>query len=91
MLDLREIRQDPAKISENCRLRNLPDLVAPLLKQDELARSLKGELDKLRQRRNEISNQMKTNLSTHEKQTLIETTKLCKFLGRLQTSHILLF
>ncbi|MEC7165775.1 MAG: seryl-tRNA synthetase, partial [SAR324 cluster bacterium] len=41
MLDLRVIRQDPEKISENCRNRNLPDLVAPLLEQDELARRLK--------------------------------------------------
>ena len=63
MLDLRVIRQDPEKILENCRHRNLPDLVAPLLEQDELARSLKGELDRLRQRRNEISNQMKSKLS----------------------------
>ena len=67
MLDLRVIRQDPAKISENCRLRNLPDLVAPLLEQDKLARSLKGELDMLRQRRNEISKQMKAKLSKDEK------------------------
>ena len=78
MLDLRVIRQDPAKISENCRLRNLPDLVAPLLEQDELARSLKGELDMLRQRRNEISNQMKAKLSTDEKQILIEESKSLK-------------
>ena len=52
MLDLRVIRQNPEKISENCRHRNLLDLVAPLLEQDEIARSLKGELDTLRQRRN---------------------------------------
>ena len=72
MLDLRVIRQDPEKISENCRHRNLPDLVVPLLEQDELARGLKGELDTLRQRRNEISNQMKSKLSADERQTLIE-------------------
>ncbi|MFZ9008023.1 MAG: serine--tRNA ligase, partial [bacterium] len=41
MLDLRVIRQDPEKISENCRHRNLPDLVVTLLEQDELARGLK--------------------------------------------------
>ncbi|MBT7203418.1 MAG: hypothetical protein HN867_08010, partial [Deltaproteobacteria bacterium] len=40
MLDLRVIRQNPEKISENCRHRNLLDLVAPLLEQDEIARSL---------------------------------------------------
>ena len=67
MLDLRVIRQNPEKISENCRNRNLPDLVAPLLEQDELARSLKRELDTLRQRRNEISNQMKSKLSKDER------------------------
>ena len=78
MLDLRVIRQDPEKISENCRNRNLPDLVAPLLEQDELARSLKGELDTLRQRRNEISNQIKSKLSTDERQNLIEESKLLK-------------
>ena len=78
MLDLRVIRQDPEKISENCRNRNLPDLVAPLLEQDELARSLKGELDTLRQRRNEISNQMKSKLSTDERQHLIEESKSLK-------------
>ncbi|MEC7216437.1 MAG: serine--tRNA ligase, partial [SAR324 cluster bacterium] len=78
MLDLRVIRQDPEKISENCRNRNLPDLVAPLLEQDELARSLKGELDALRQRRNEISNQMKSKLSTDERRNLIEESKSLK-------------
>ena len=78
MLDLRVIRQDPEKISENCRNRNLPDLVAPLLEQDELARRLKGELDTLRQRRNEISNQMKSKLSTDERQYLIEESKSLK-------------
>ena len=78
MLDLRVIRQDPEKISENCRNRNLPDLVALLLKQDEIARSLKGELDTLRQRRNEINNQMKSKLSTDERQTLIEESKSLK-------------
>ena len=78
MLDLRVIRQDPEKISENCRNRNLPDLVALLLKQDEIARSLKGELDTLRQRRNEISNQMKSKLSTDQRQTLIEESKSLK-------------
>ena len=78
MLDLRVIRQDPEKISENCRNRNLPDLVALLLKQDEIVRSLKGELDTLRQRRNEISNQMKSKLSTDERQTLIEESKSLK-------------
>src|SRR6056300_504137 len=78
MLDLRVIRQDPEKISENCRHRNLPDLVVPLLEQDELARGLKGELDTLRQRRNEISNQMKSKLSVDERQTLIEESKSLK-------------
>ena len=78
MLDLRVIRQDPEKISENCRNRNLPDLVALLLKQDEIVRSLKGELDTLRQRRNEINNQMKSKLSTDERQTLIEESKSLK-------------
>ena len=72
MLDLRVIRQNPEKISENCRNRNLPDLVAPLLEQDELARRLKGELDTLRQRRNEISNQMKSKLSTDERRLYLE-------------------
>ncbi len=78
MLDLRVIRQDPEKISENCRHRNLPDLVVPLLEQDELARGLKGELDTLRQRRNEISNQMKSKLSADERKTLIEESKSLK-------------
>jgi seryl-tRNA synthetase len=78
MLDLRVIRKDPEKISDNCRHRNLPDLVKPLLKQDELARRLKGELDTLRQKRNEISNQMKVKLSPEDKQVLVEESKLLK-------------
>ena len=56
----------------------MPDLVAPLLEQDELARSLKGKLDTLRQRRNEISNQMKSKLSTNERQHLIKESKSLK-------------
>ena len=86
MLDLRVIRQNPEKISENCRHRNLLDLVAPLLEQDEIARSLKGELDTLRQRRNAINNQMKSKLSTDERQTLIEESKSLK--QKEETLHV---
>ena len=65
----------------------MPDLVAPLLEQDELARSLKGELDTLRQRRNEISNQMKSKLSTDERQNLIEESKSLKQEEALHLAH----
>ena len=78
MLDLRLIRQEPERISQNCLNRNLPDLVPQLLAQDEQARQLKGELDSLRQQRNDFSSQMKGKLSPEERQTLIESSKALK-------------
>jgi seryl-tRNA synthetase len=75
MLDLRLIRQEPERISANCRDRGLPDVVPQLLECDEQARQLKGELDTVRQQRNDISKQMKGKLPPEEREPLIAESK----------------
>ena len=75
MLDLKLIRSQPELIAENCRKRNVNVDIGKLLKLDEKVRQTTTEVDSFRQSRNEISNKMKGNLSTEERQPLIEESK----------------
>jgi len=78
MLDIKTIRNHPEQIIENCRNRNLQIDIDQLLEWDEQSRQLKSELDAIRQRRNEISQQMKNPLPPDERQPLIEEAKLLR-------------
>ncbi len=71
MLDLRTIRERAADVVANVRNRNLTLDVEALLAADRQAREAKTELDRLRQRRNEIGDLMKGQLPAEQRQPLI--------------------
>lgn len=75
MLDLKLIRNQPEEIAENCRKRNVQVDLEKLLELDTQVRQLTTEVDSVRQRRNEISNKMKSKISPDERQPLIEEAK----------------
>ncbi len=75
MLDIKYIRNHCDDIIENCRNRHVDVNILQLLEFDEQSRQLKSDLDTLRQRRNEISQQMKGPLSGEERAPLIEEAK----------------
>ena len=75
MLDLKIIRSESEKIAENCRNRNVEVDIPELLSLDKEVRQLNTELNSLRQERNEISNNMKQQLSQEKRSHLIERSK----------------
>ena len=75
MLDLKLIRSQPEEIAENCRKRNAHVDIEKLLELDEQVRQITTEVDSVRQRRNEISKEMKGKIPSDEPQPLIEESK----------------
>ena len=75
MLDLKLIRSQPEEIAENCRKRNAHVDIEKLLELDEQVRQITTEVDSVRQRRNEISKEMKGKIPSDECQPLIEESK----------------
>ena len=75
MLDLKLIRSQPEEIAENCRKRNVLVDIEKLLELDEQVRQITTEVDSVRQRRNEISKEMKGKIPSDERQPLIEESK----------------
>ena len=75
MLDLKLIRSQPEEIAENCRIRNVHVDIEKLLELDEQVRQITTEVDSVRQRRNEISKEMKGKIPSDERQPLIEESK----------------
>ena len=75
MLDLKLIRSQPEEITENCRKRNVHVDIEKLLELDEQVRQITTEVDSVRQRRNEISKEMKGKIPSDECQPLIEESK----------------
>ena len=75
MLDLKLIRSQPEEIAENCRKRNAHVDIEKLLELDEQVRQITTEVDSVRQRRNEISKEMKGKIPSDERQPLIEESK----------------
>ena len=75
MLDLKLIRSQPEEIAENCRKRNVHVDIEKLLELDEQVRQITTEVDSVRQRRNEISKEMKGKIPSDERQPLIEESK----------------
>jgi len=75
MLDLKLIRSQPEEIARNCRKRNVLVDIEKLLELDEQVRQITNEVDSVRQRRNEISKEMKGKIPSDERQPLIEESK----------------
>ena len=75
MLDLKLIRSQPEEIARNCRKRNVHVDIEKLLEIDEQVRQITTEVDSVRQRRNEISKEMKGKIPSDERQPLIEESK----------------
>ncbi len=75
MLDLKLIRSQPEKIAGNCRKRNVHVDIEKLLELDEQVRQITNEVDSVRQRRNEISKEMKGKIPSNKRQPLIEESK----------------
>ena len=75
MLDLKLIRNQPLEIAENCRKRDVHVDIEKLLEIDERVRQKSSEIDSLRNRRNEISKKMKSEISNLDRQPLIEESK----------------
>ena len=75
MLDLKLIRSQPEEIAENCRKRNVLVDIEKLFELDEQVRQITTEVDSVRQRRNEISKEMKGKIPSDERQPLIEESK----------------
>ncbi len=75
MLDLKLIRNEPDTIQKNCEARNVSLEISQLLALDEQVRQLQVEVESIRQRRNEISAQMKGPMPQEERQPLIEEAK----------------
>jgi len=78
MLDLKLIRSQPNEIVENCRIRNVNVDIEKLLVLDEQVRQLNSDIDSIREKRNEISEKMKDNISSIERQPLIKESKVLR-------------
>ncbi len=78
MLDLHTVRERAAEVAANVRNRNLKLDVDALLAADQRARDAKTELDRVRQRRNEIGNLMKGPLPAAQRQPLVEEGRRLK-------------
>jgi len=75
MLDLKLIRSQPKEIAENCRIRNVDVDIEKLLMLDEQVRQINTEIDSIREKRNDISDKMKENISSIERHLLINESK----------------
>lgn len=79
MLDIKFVREYPDLIRENLRKRKDPEKLALLeavLKNDKTWRKLKGEVDKLRERRNKISQEInKTKKQGKDVKNLVKEAK----------------
>ena len=78
MLDLKFVRQNADAVADNCQRRNVKADIPALLQADEETRRLKGELDTIRKRRNDISGAMKGKLSKEERMPLVDESKALK-------------
>ena len=78
MLDLHTVRERAAEVAANVRNRNLKLDVDALLAADQRARDAKTELDRVRQRRNEIGSLMKGPLPPEQRQPLVEEGRRLK-------------
>jgi len=78
MLDLKLIRSQPKEIAENCRIRNVNVDIERLLVLDEQVRQINTEIDSIREKRNDISEKMKDNISRIERQPLINESKFLR-------------
>src|SRR5579863_1409198 len=72
MLDLRILRERAPEVAVNIRNRNLTLDLDALLRLDQQARDAKTELDRVRQRRNEIGNLMKGPMAPEARQPLVQ-------------------
>ncbi|MDH4247250.1 MAG: serine--tRNA ligase, partial [Deltaproteobacteria bacterium] len=72
MLDMREIRERTEEVIENVRNRGLSLDIPALMAVDQEAREARTELERVRQRRNEISERMKGKLAPEERSPLVE-------------------
>lgn len=59
MLDIRFIRENPDKVQENAKNKGYTVSISALLERDDERKSLQQQVDVLRERRNQISGQMK--------------------------------
>ena len=59
MLDIRFIRENPDKVQENAKNKGYTVSITALLERDDERKSLQQQVDVLRERRNQISGQMK--------------------------------
>lgn len=59
MLDIRFIRENPDKVQENAKNKGYTVSISALLERDDERKSLQQQVDELRERRNQISGQMK--------------------------------
>lgn len=75
MLDIKFIRENPEKVQSAATNKGYKVSIAELLKLDDDRRSLQQQVDELRQKRNEISAQMKNG---RPEQSLIDTGKQLK-------------
>ncbi|MDH5752880.1 MAG: serine--tRNA ligase [Deltaproteobacteria bacterium] len=78
MLDMRDIRERQDEVRENIRNRGMEIDLDALLAADEDARRLRGELDEIRRRRNEISGSMKGPMKPEERAPLVEEGRQLK-------------
>ena len=74
MLDIKFIRENPDKVKQGCKNKNLnPDIVANVLSVDEQRRDLIAKVQDLRSKRNDINDQLK---KSRDEKLIEETTKL---------------
>lgn len=72
MLDIKFILENKDAVKKNCELRNIKVDIDRLLELDEKRRKMIGEIEKLKEKKNDINEKMK---STEEKKALIEEGK----------------
>lgn len=82
MLDIRFIRENPEKVQENARRKGYDVSISELLVLDAKRREASAKVDELRQRRNDLSNQMKGGRPSDE--AVAEVKNLKEQLGSLE-------
>jgi len=75
MLDIKYIRENKEAVKKNCELRGMPCDIERLLELDEGRRRLVSEIGKLKEKKNELNEKMK---SAEDKAKLIEEGKRIK-------------
>ncbi|MDH4121762.1 MAG: serine--tRNA ligase [Deltaproteobacteria bacterium] len=78
MLDIRLIREQPDTVRENIRRRNMTVELDALLAADQQALDLQKELERVRQRQNEIGKSMKGPMEAPARQALVEEGRALK-------------